>query len=179
MLAAVATEVDLAPITEGQAAAAAVRGKLLFVWHPSATGIAGASTTPMSGLMGPASDQSRVQRDAWPAVPGFCPRLGCIPLGQSPMDNRSDYGGWCCPRHGSHYDTSRRIRVGLEPTNPSIPTYTFTSPTQKVLVHRDETYKPPEVAAALQRGDHWQLNKGTLRHASLSIPAPGRTDCAS
>ena len=37
---------------------------------------------------------------------GVCTHLGCVPLGQKPTDPRGDYGGWFCPCHGSHYDTS-------------------------------------------------------------------------
>ena len=42
--------------------------------------------------------------------------LGCVPLGQKPTDPRGDYGGWFCPCHGSHYDTSGRIRKGRRPS---------------------------------------------------------------
>jgi len=46
------------------------------------------------------------------------------------MDSRGDYGGWFCPCHGSHYDTSGRVRKGPAPTNLPVPTYTCMSPTQ-------------------------------------------------
>ena len=35
------------------------------------------------------------------------------------------YDGWFCPCHGSHYDTSGRIRKGPAPTNMEIPKYEF------------------------------------------------------
>ena len=54
------------------------------------------------------------------ALSTVCTHLGCIPLGQ-----KGDYNGWYCPCHGSHYDTSGRIRKGPAPTNLEIPEYVF------------------------------------------------------
>ena len=51
---------------------------------------------------------------------GICTHLGCIPLGQ-----KGEYNGGFCPCHGSHYDTSGRIRKGPAPTNLEIPDYVF------------------------------------------------------
>ena len=42
---------------------------------------------------------------------GVCTHLGCVPL-----NDKGDYDGWFCPCHGSHYDTSGRIRKGPAPT---------------------------------------------------------------
>ena len=53
-------------------------------------------------------------------VEGVCTHLGCVPLG-----DKGDFGGWFCPCHGSHYDTSGRIRKGPAPTNLEIPKYEF------------------------------------------------------
>ena len=36
-----------------------------------------------------------------------------------------DFGGWFCPCHGSHYDTSGRIRKGPAPRNLEVPPYSF------------------------------------------------------
>jgi Rieske Fe-S protein len=33
--------------------------------------------------------------------------------------------GWYCPCHGSHYDTSGRIRAGPAPLNLPVPPYRF------------------------------------------------------
>ena len=41
------------------------------------------------------------------------------------MGNKGEYGGWFCPCHGSHYDTSGRIRKGPAPTNMEVPKYEF------------------------------------------------------
>ncbi|MBX9698265.1 MAG: ubiquinol-cytochrome c reductase iron-sulfur subunit [Thermoleophilia bacterium] len=129
-LAMATIEIDLSPIGEGQAVTAMLRGKPIFVRHRTAAEIQAARATPMSELKDPAPDQARVQRDAWLVLVGVCTHLGCVPLGQRAIDNRGDYGGWFCPCHGSHYDTSGRVRKGPAPTNLPVPTYTFISPTQ-------------------------------------------------
>ena len=51
--------------------------------------------------------------------------LGCVPT-----FGGGDYGGWFCPCHGSHYDTSGRIRKGPAPKNLEVPEYTFLSDTK-------------------------------------------------
>ena len=56
---------------------------------------------------------------------GVCTHLGCVPLGQKLTDSKGEYNGWYCPCHGSHYDTSGRIRKGPAPTNMEIPKYEF------------------------------------------------------
>ena len=59
---------------------------------------------------------------------GVCTHLGCVPLA-----NRGDYDGWLCPCHGSHYDTSGRIRKGPAPENLTVPDYTFIDDTTIVI----------------------------------------------
>lgn len=70
-----------------------------------------------------ASDQNRALDDAgeWLIMMGVCTHLGCVPLG----DGAGDFGGWFCPCHGSHYDTSGRIRKGPAPENLPIPIMEF------------------------------------------------------
>jgi len=53
-----------------------------------------------------------------------CTHLGCVPT-----EGAGDYGAWFCPCHGSHYDTSGRIRRGPAPENLPIPPMTFISAT--------------------------------------------------
>ena len=50
----------------------------------------------------------------------MCIRDRCVPL-----SDKGEYNGWFCPCHGSHYDTSGRIRKGPAPTNMEIPKYAF------------------------------------------------------
>jgi hypothetical protein len=60
-------------------------------------------------------------------VLGICTHLGCVPI-----SGAGDYGGWFCPCHGSHYDTSGRIRKGPAPLNLEVPPYTLSG--EKLLV---------------------------------------------
>ena len=130
VLALASTEVDLTPIQAGQAVTVVWRGKPVFVRNRTAEEIQEARATPLSELKDPQPDQQRVQRDNWLIVVGVCTHLGCVPLGQKTTDPRGDYGGWFCPCHGSHYDTSGRIRKGPAPANLHVPEYAFQSNTQ-------------------------------------------------
>ena len=57
----------------------------------------------------------------WLVMMGVCTHLGCVPLG----DGAGEFGGWFCPCHGSHYDTSGRIRKGPAPENLWVPVAAF------------------------------------------------------
>jgi ubiquinol-cytochrome c reductase iron-sulfur subunit len=129
VLALASTEVDLSPIAEGQAITVMWRGKPVFVRHRTPAEIKEARDVALSALPDPQPDQARVQKAQWLVVVGVCTHLGCVPLGQKPTDARGDFGGWFCPCHGSHYDTSGRIRRGPAPTNLPVPSYTFLSDT--------------------------------------------------
>lgn len=125
VLALASTEVDLAPIQAGMAVTVMWRGKPVFVRHRTPEEIEAARAVPMSDLKDPARDETRVQRPQWLVMVGVCTHLGCVPLGQKPTDAKGEYNGWFCPCHGSHYDTSGRIRKGPAPSNLEVPTYTF------------------------------------------------------
>ncbi len=130
VLALSTTEADLKPIAVGSAVTVVWRGKPVFVRHRTPQEIQEARAVPLSQLPDPQPDQSRVQKDQWLIVVGICTHLGCVPLGQKPADPRGEYGGWFCPCHGSHYDTSGRIRKGPAPANLAVPDYAFTNDTQ-------------------------------------------------
>lgn len=49
---------------------------------------------------------------------GVCTHLGCVPISHA-----GQWGGYFCPCHGSHYDTSGRIRKGPAPENLYVPKY--------------------------------------------------------
>jgi len=70
-----------------------------------------------------ASDANRTLDEAgeWLVMMGVCTHLGCVPLG----DGAGDFGGWFCPCHGSHYDTSGRVRKGPAPRNLPVPMAVF------------------------------------------------------
>jgi len=61
----------------------------------------------------------------WLVVMGVCTHLGCVPLG----DGAGEFNGWFCPCHGSHYDTSGRIRKGPAPENLPVPVAEFSDET--------------------------------------------------
>ena len=75
----------------------------------------------------PADDANRAlsENGEWLVMMGVCTHLGCVPLG----DGAGEFGGWFCPCHGSHYDTSGRIRKGPAPENLPVPVATFVNDT--------------------------------------------------
>jgi ubiquinol-cytochrome c reductase iron-sulfur subunit len=127
VLALASTEVDLAPIAEGQSVTVVWRGKPVFIRRRTADEIKTAQAVPMGDLIDPEPDKARVKKPEWLVMVGVCTHLGCIPLGQRGGDPKGEYGGWFCPCHGSHYDTSGRIRKGPAPRNLEIPPYEFLS----------------------------------------------------
>jgi ubiquinol-cytochrome c reductase iron-sulfur subunit len=128
-LALASTGVDVAPVEVGQRITVVWRGKPVFIDHRPAQEIQAAEAVPLSELVDPQPDSERVQKPEWLVVVGVCTHLGCIPLGQKSGDPRGEYGGWFCPCHGSHYDTSGRIRKGPAPLNLAVPPYEFTGDT--------------------------------------------------
>ena len=126
ILALASTEVDLSSIEEGMAITVMWRGKPVFIRHRSGDEITQAENVDMKDLIDPQPDTARVQKTVWLIAVGVCTHLGCIPSGQNLGDEKGDFGGWYCPCHGSHYDTSGRIRKGPAPFNLIIPPYTFT-----------------------------------------------------
>ncbi|MGL5734474.1 MAG: ubiquinol-cytochrome c reductase iron-sulfur subunit, partial [Beijerinckiaceae bacterium] len=119
-------DVDLKPVAEGQTIKLFWRGKLIFVRHRTKKEIDEAQKVNVAQLPDPASDASRVKagKEQYLIVYGSCTHLGCVPLGEA-----GDYHGWFCPCHGSHYDTSGRIRKGPAPLNLPVPPYAFTNDT--------------------------------------------------
>ena len=125
VLALSSTEVDLSPIEVGQSITVKWRGKPVFVRRRSEEEIALAQDVDLEDLSDPQTDADRAQNPEWLILVGICTHLGCIPLGQKGSDPRGDWGGWFCPCHGSHYDTSGRIRKGPAPNNLEVPEYEF------------------------------------------------------
>ena len=115
------------------------RGKPVFIRRRSAEEIEDARSVALSDLPdqvsqndnkpgSDAADENRTLDEAgeWLVMMGVCTHLGCVPL-----NDAGDYvgptgvGGWFCPCHGWHYDTSGRIRKGPAPTNLPVPTAAF------------------------------------------------------
>ena len=125
VLALSTTEVDLKPVLEGMAITVTWRGKPVFVRRRTKAEIDTAAATKLVDLPDPEADAVRVKKPEWLILVGVCTHLGCVPLGQKNADPRGEYGGWFCPCHGSHYDTSGRIRKGPAPKNLPVPPYAF------------------------------------------------------
>ncbi len=130
-LALATVEVDLSAIGAGEAVVIKWRGKPVFVRHRTPAEIEEARSVKMADLVDKQTDEERVQEghDQWLVVMGVCTHLGCVPLGTKSGDERGDFGGWFCPCHGSHYDTSGRIRKGPAPRNLPIPVASFVDET--------------------------------------------------
>ncbi len=129
VLALSSIEVDISTIQPGQALTAVWRGKPVFIRHRTKEEITQARVMSIKNLPDPESDEKRTQKAEWLVVVGVCTHLGCVPLGQKPNDNKGEYNGWFCPCHGSHYDTSGRIRRGPAPKNLQVPEYEFLNDT--------------------------------------------------
>lgn len=141
--------VDLSGVEPGQRITAKWRGRPVFVWRRTAAAIEAARAVELDDLVDPvdytnenpnqssevpALDQNRTADEAgeWLVVIGICTHLGCVPLGQD-GGRVGDFGGWFCACHGSHYDTSGRIRKGPAPRNLDIPPYTLSEDLELVI----------------------------------------------
>jgi ubiquinol-cytochrome c reductase iron-sulfur subunit len=114
------TEVDISNIGSGKTITVLWRGKPIFIRRRTQEEISKAQSVNLNELKDPQKDEDRVKKSEWLVMTGVCTHLGCVPLG-----DKGDFGGWFCPCHGSHYDTSGRIRKGPAPTNLEIPKYEF------------------------------------------------------
>jgi len=114
------TEVDISQIEPGKSITVLWRGKPVFIKRRTETEISEAQSVSLDELKHPEKDEDRVKKAEWLVMMGICSHLGCVPL-----SDKGEYNGWFCPCHGSHYDTSGRIRKGPAPTNMEIPKYAF------------------------------------------------------
>ena len=114
------TEVDVSSVEPGKTITVLWRGKPVFIKRRTQNEIDEARSVRMEDLPVPEKDEDRAKNPEWLVMLGVCTHLGCVPL-----NDKGDYNGWFCPCHGSHYDTSGRIRKGPAPTNMSIPNYEF------------------------------------------------------
>lgn len=126
--------VDVSGVTEGSQLTVLWQGKPVFIRYRTVDEIEEARSVevdtlpdPIAGndnlnVGAPATDENRSldEEGKWLVQMGVCTHLGCVPLGEA-----GDFGGWFCPCHGSHYDTSGRIRRGPAPRNLPIPVASF------------------------------------------------------
>ena len=114
------TEVDVSSVELGKTITVLWRGKPIFIRRRTKEEIEEASAVDLKNLKDPEKDKDRAKNPEWLVMIGVCTHLGCVPLGE-----KGEYNGWFCPCHGSHYDTSGRIRKGPAPNNLEIPKYEF------------------------------------------------------
>ncbi len=127
-------------IAEGTQLTVKWLGKPVFIRRRTAVEIEEARAVPIADLQDPearnanlpattdGADANRTlppfegdDTGEWLVMMGVCTHLGCVPLG----DGAGEYNGWFCPCHGSHYDTSGRIRKGPAPENLPVPPVQF------------------------------------------------------
>jgi len=128
-------DVDISKIPLGGEARVLVGGQPFLIRHRTEREIAKAREEDSVQMRDPEPDEERLipgpdgnLRPEILVVSGACTHLGCVPVGPA-QGNVGDYGGWYCPCHGSHYDTSGRIRKGPAPTNLPVPDYRYISDT--------------------------------------------------
>ena len=114
------TEVDISSLEPGNEITVLWRGKPVFIKRRTQEEISEARSVKLEDLPDPEKDEDRVKNPEWLVMLGVCTHLGCVPLKE-----KGDYNGWFCPCHGSHYDTSGRIRKGPAPWNMEVPKYEF------------------------------------------------------
>ncbi|PTX57855.1 ubiquinol-cytochrome c reductase iron-sulfur subunit [Litoreibacter ponti] len=127
-------DVDVSGVQPGTQLTVQYLGKPVFIRRRTEEEIEAArsvdvSDLPDQGAENPnapagadAADENRSldEEGEWLVMVGVCTHLGCVPLGDA-----GDFGGWFCPCHGSHYDTSGRIRRGPAPRNLPVPVATL------------------------------------------------------
>jgi ubiquinol-cytochrome c reductase iron-sulfur subunit len=129
-------EVDLATLQPGQEIKVFYRGKPVFIRYRTEADIADARASDSAAMRDPEADDVRIRpsidgtkKPQYLVMEGVCTHLGCIPVGPA----QGDYKGWFCPCHGSHYDTSGRIRKGPAPKNLPVPPYIYASESRIVI----------------------------------------------
>lgn len=139
--------VDVSAIEVGTQITVQWLGKPVFIRRRSEGEITDARAVELSSLpdnnarnanLGEAdgADENRSLDEAgeWLVMMGVCTHLGCVPLNDAGENvGPEGIGGWFCPCHGSHYDTSGRIRKGPAPENLPVPTASFADETTIVL----------------------------------------------
>jgi len=138
VLALASIEVDVSNVAVGTQLSVKWRGKPVFIRRRAPAEIEEARAVPLDELKdtsaenrnrpgADAEDKNRTLDEAgeWLVMMGVCTHLGCVPLG----NGAGEFGGWFCPCHGSHYDTSGRIRKGPAPRNLEVPQAAFVSDT--------------------------------------------------
>lgn len=140
--------VDVGGVSEGSQITVKWLGKPVFIRRRTQTEIDDARAVEVSDLPDPiarndnldgevpATDENRSLDEAgqWLVQMGVCTHFGCVPLNDAgDFVGSGGVGGWFCPCHGSHYDTSGRIRRGPAPENLPVPPAEFVDETTILL----------------------------------------------
>jgi len=145
--------VDVSGVAVGSQLTVLFLGKPVFIRHRSEDEIQDARSVDLDDLVdddarnenlpadADASDENRSLANfagentgEWLVMQGVCTHLGCVPLNDAgDYTGPGGFGGWFCPCHGSHYDTSGRIRRGPAPENLPIPPVEFVDETTILL----------------------------------------------
>lgn len=147
VLALSSIRVDVSGVAEGSQITVKWLGKPVFIRRRTPDEIADARSVDLADLVDPvarnanideaaaATDENRAMDEAgeWLVQMGVCTHLGCVPLGNAGDFALDGVGGWFCPCHGSHYDTSGRIRRGPAPENLPVPPAQFVDETTILL----------------------------------------------
>jgi len=135
-LALASIDVDISSLSEGQELTVFWRNRPVYIRYRTAAEIDAAKAGDAETLRDKQTDEARLV--AGPdgqlkpqilVLEGVCTHLGCASKGGKVGDVKGDYEGWFCPCHGSHYDTSGRIRKGPAPKNLPVPPYAYLSDT--------------------------------------------------
>jgi len=132
--------VDVAGLSEGSQVTVKWLGKPVFIRRRTPAEIEQARAVSLDDLPDkiarnnnidgevPATDENRALDESgeWLVQMGVCTHLGCVPLNDAgEYVGPEGVGGWFCPCHGSHYDSSGRIRKGPAPENLPVPVAEF------------------------------------------------------
>ncbi|WP_425093011.1 ubiquinol-cytochrome c reductase iron-sulfur subunit [Tropicimonas sp. S265A] len=132
-------QVDVGGVAEGTQISVMFLGKPVFIRLRTPTEIDEARAVSLDELpdqsarnandeAADALDENRSfgENGEWLIMQGVCTHLGCVPLNDAgDFVGSGGVGGWFCPCHGSHYDTSGRIRRGPAPENLPVPMVQF------------------------------------------------------
>lgn len=128
-------EVDISEVEPGTQITVKWLGKPVFIRRRTESEISEARGVDLAELIDSSARNANAKADAladdqnrafgengeWLIMVGVCTHLGCVPIGEG----AGEFGGWFCPCHGSHYDTSGRIRKGPAPENLAVPIVNF------------------------------------------------------
>ncbi|KAK3085736.1 hypothetical protein FSP39_007985 [Pinctada imbricata] len=129
-VAAGVSEFDVTSLPEGTGVLTKWRGMPVYIRHRTQAEIDEECNVDLLSLRDPQHDLDRSEKPEFMVLVGVCTHLGCIPLNEA---GNFAPGGYYCPCHGSHYDSSGRIRKGPAPLNLEVPPHHFADDTTLVI----------------------------------------------